>query len=306
MSIRGTASRQFHSMPISISSRPSSAATNDPSPLAAIRQQTNKIEHIIDQYASLAAPINPYLPAIGRFFIVATFLEDTLRIVSQWSDQVFYLHSFRHIPRFIVVVFLICNIIAMSAGSYLVIARKYTTYAVLALIFVVISQALFYGLIFELKFFLRNLSVIGGLLLVLSSSLARPKIAFAGLPSVEEKDRQMYFQLAGRILLVLLFLNFIVTGGWSFSRVCVSLIGFVACTMVAVGFKTRLSAMLLTVILSLFNVIINHYWTYSGNHPNRDFLKYEFFQTLSIVGGLLLVVNTGAGKLSIDEKKKIY
>ena len=35
-------------------------------------------------------------------------------------------------------------------------------------------------------------------------------------------------------------------------------------------------------------------------------LRYEFFQVLSIVGGLLLVVNAGAGEFSIDEKKKIY
>jgi uncharacterized membrane protein YphA (DoxX/SURF4 family) len=32
----------------------------------------------------------------------------------------------------------------------------------------------------------------------------------------------------------------------------------------------------------------------------------QHFQTLSIVGGLLLVVNTGAGKISIDEKKKVF
>jgi hypothetical protein len=37
-----------------------------------------------------------YLPAIGRFLIVVTFLEDALRIVTQWSDQLTYLHDYRH------------------------------------------------------------------------------------------------------------------------------------------------------------------------------------------------------------------
>lgn len=36
-----------------------------------------------------------YLPAIGRFLIVVTFLEDALRIITQWSDQLQYLNSYR-------------------------------------------------------------------------------------------------------------------------------------------------------------------------------------------------------------------
>lgn len=36
-----------------------------------------------------------FLPAIGRFLIVVTFLEDALRIVTQWSDQLHYLQDFR-------------------------------------------------------------------------------------------------------------------------------------------------------------------------------------------------------------------
>lgn len=36
-----------------------------------------------------------YLPAIGRFLIVVTFLEDALRIVTQWKDQLVYLHDYR-------------------------------------------------------------------------------------------------------------------------------------------------------------------------------------------------------------------
>jgi hypothetical protein len=76
-------------------------ATNDPSPLDAIRQQTSKIEDWLD---TVSDPVKPYLPAIGRFLIVVTFLEDALRILTQWSDQLVYLHDYRksmlaHFPR---------------------------------------------------------------------------------------------------------------------------------------------------------------------------------------------------------------
>jgi len=37
-----------------------------------------------------------YLPAIGRFLIVVTFIEDALRIITQWNDQLLYLKDFRH------------------------------------------------------------------------------------------------------------------------------------------------------------------------------------------------------------------
>lgn len=71
----------------------SSAGTNDPSPLDAIREQTSKIEDWLD---TIADPVKPYLPAIGRFLIVVTFLEDALRILTQWGDQLVYLREYRH------------------------------------------------------------------------------------------------------------------------------------------------------------------------------------------------------------------
>ena len=151
----------------------------------------------------------------------------------------------------------------MCACSSLVIARKYSDYAVAGLIGVVVTQALGYGLIFDLNFFLRNLSVMGGLLMVLSDSWVRKSKAFAGLPSIDEKDRKMYFQLAGRVLLIFLFVGFVFSGKWSVWRVIVALFGFVACVMVVVGFKAKFSAIMLVVILSVFNLLVNNFWTVS-------------------------------------------
>jgi len=282
---------------------PSQDMSNDPSPLDAIREQTSKIEDFLD---TLSEPIKPYLPAIGRFLIVVTFLEDALRIITQWNDQLLYLHDYRKIPSGLTHLFLIANVIAMCVCSTFVITRKYSDYAVAGLAGVVVTQALGYGLIFDVNFFLRNLSVMGGLLMVLSDSWVRKTKAFAGLPSIDEKDRKMYFQLAGRVLLIFLFAGFILSGTWSLWRVIVALFGFVACVMVVVGFKAKFSAIMLVVILSIFNLLVNNFWTLHEHHPNKDFAKYDFFQILSIVGGLLLLVNSGPGKYSLDEKKKVY
>lgn len=83
----------------------------------------------------------------------------------------------------------------MTAASIAVIIRKFPEMSVGALLGVVVVQGFGYGLIFDLNFFLRNLSVIGGLLMVLSDSLSKKKTLFAGLPSISETDRRIYFQV---------------------------------------------------------------------------------------------------------------
>jgi uncharacterized membrane protein YphA (DoxX/SURF4 family) len=148
----------------------------------------------------------------------------------------------------------------------MIIVRKQSEYAVAGLVGVVITQALGYGLIFDLNFFLRNLSVVGGLLMVLSDSWVRKKFAPAGLPQLDEKDRKMYIQLAGRVLLIFLFLGFVIAGEWSIWRVVVSLFGFVACVMVVVGFKAKFSAIMLVLLLSIFNLFVNNWWTVCFDH----------------------------------------
>ena len=165
----------------------------------------------------------------------------------------------------------------------MVIFRKQSEAAVAGLIGVVVTQALGYGLIFDLNFFLRNLSVMGGLIMVLSDSWVRKRFAPAGLPQIEEKDRKMYFQLAGRVLLIFLFIGFVFSGEWNLGRIIVSIVGFIACVMVVVGFKAKFSAVMLVLILSVFNVLVNNFWTLHEHHPQKDFAKYDFFQILSIV-----------------------
>ena len=74
-------------------SRPSSGyrAADPDTLLEKFRQQSKQIEDAVEIYAQ---PLKPHLPAIGRFLIVVTFLEDSLRIITQWGDQLWYLQKY--------------------------------------------------------------------------------------------------------------------------------------------------------------------------------------------------------------------
>jgi uncharacterized membrane protein YphA (DoxX/SURF4 family) len=264
-------------------------ATNDPSPLDAIREQTSKIEDFLD---TISDPLKPcVLPAPKRSRSMLTVTDTSppsaassssspsskTRSASSPNGATSCSTSTTTatvrapllsepsltspVPYGITHVFLVINVIAMTVSSVMIIIRKHSEYAVLGLVSVVVVQALGYGLIFDLNFFLRNVSVIGGLLMVLSDSWVRKKIAGAGLPQMDEKDRKMYVQLAGRVLLICLFLGFVIAGEWTVWRVIVSLLGFVACIMVAVGFKAKFSAVILVLLLSVFNILVNNWWT---------------------------------------------
>ncbi|KAF1801531.1 SURF4 family-domain-containing protein [Mucor lusitanicus] len=274
-----------------------------------MRSTSERAEHVL---GLLGSPIKPHLPAVSRFLVVATFYEDAIRIMYQWSDQVRYLEKVRHFPGYTASIFLGFNAMSMLLFASCIILKRQVGPSVAVLASVIIGQAIAYGLVFDLMFFLRNLSVTGGLLLCMSESLLRKKSRnkqsnmFASLPQLTVSERDKYFQLAGRVLLVLLFLGFILNGEWNYLRMAVSFVGLAACGMVVVGFRAKWSATFLVSLLCIINMLVNNWWSTSHSNYKRDFLRYDFFQCLSIMGGLLLLVSIGPGGLSYDEKKKEF
>ncbi|CCJ31327.1 unnamed protein product [Pneumocystis jirovecii] len=247
-----------------------------------------------------------YIPALGRFLMVVTFIEDTVRILTQMRGQLYYLHAYRHFYRGLSHAFLILNVIAMSIGSIMVVIRKKSEIAVGILFGVIISQAIGYGLVFDRTLFFRNLSITGALLMVLSDSWSKKPHLFPGLPQISETDRKKYFLAVGRVLIIFLFSEFIFKESRTIVRIIMSIFGLIACFMVIIGFKAKWSAFILVCILNVFNILINNWWDSSISESEKDLLKYDFFQILSIMGGLILLVNMGPGGFSVDEKKKMY
>ena len=126
---------------------------------------------------------------------------------------------------------------------------------------------------------------------------------FAGVPTMHNNAPKNYMQLAGRILLVIMFLT-IVRYEFTVTATIQNLIGGICIVCVAIGFKTKLSALFLVIFLSIANVYTNCFWRVTDYRSLHDFLKYDFFQTMSVIGGLLFVVALGPGGVSLDARKK--
>ena len=125
--------------------------------------------------------------------------------------------------------------------------------------------------------------------------------------------------LMGRILLAALFLpaglsklsgfegtvGYIGSGGLPFASVAaavaiaVEILGSIA---LIVGFQTRIAAAVLAVFTIVASVFFHAFWAAA---PEQAFMQQLlFFKNVGVIGGLLLLVSSGAGGWSIDAKKE--
>ena len=74
--IRGTAGYHLGNQPRSFGMAPNQSATQDVSPLDAIREQTSKIEDFLDSYAE---PVKPYVLHFPRIVHVERRRRDEMR-----------------------------------------------------------------------------------------------------------------------------------------------------------------------------------------------------------------------------------
>lgn len=183
----------------------------------------------------------------------------------------------------------------------MVLLRKNVRIACGILFSVVLTQTIAYNVLWTYNFFFRNLSLVGGLALLFTETFeSGRKSMFAGVPALDNNDRhQNYLQLFGRTTLVFMFLT-IQRWELSFFYVIESVIACLLMFAVTVGWKTKLSALFLAGYLFVMNLVINAFWMLDAHSSHRDLYKYDFFQTLSIIGGLLLLISLGPGRVSLD------
>jgi putative oxidoreductase len=123
--------------------------------------------------------------------------------------------------------------------------------------------------------------------------------------------------LIARVLLMILFVIF----GWSkltgfsgtagymategapfptLSAIIAIVMEFFVGIAILIGFYTRPLALLLALYTLGTALIGHHFWTMTGAEQMANMIN--FYKNISIMGGLLLLCVTGAGKYSIDRK----
>jgi putative oxidoreductase len=129
------------------------------------------------------------------------------------------------------------------------------------------------------------------------------------------ENRKNELILVARILLMVLFVMF----GWSKLTGFSGTVAFMASsgvpapelsTIIAVamelvvgialvvGFHTRLLALLLALYTLGTAIVGHHYWNMTGAVQYDNMI--HFYKNISIIGGLMLLCVTGAGKYSVD------
>lgn len=144
-------------------------------------------------------------------------------------------------------------------------------------------------------------AVIGGLVLLFVDGKSEGRRLFAGLPSTgEDKTAKPYLLLSGRILLLFMVLTLIHLDT-NIVNIAQDVIELVIALFIAFGYRTKVASLFLAGWLSVINIYINSWWMETDF---TDVLRYDFFQTLSVIGGLLLVSSLGAGGISVDKMKQ--
>nr|WP_241017564.1 DoxX family protein [Burkholderia sp. Ac-20349] len=129
------------------------------------------------------------------------------------------------------------------------------------------------------------------------------------------ENRKDELILVARILLMVLFVMF----GWSkltgfsgtvasmassgvpapeLSTIIAVVMEFVVGIALVVGFHTRLLALLLALYTFGTAIVGHHYWNMTGTVQYDNMI--HFYKNISIIGGLMLLCVTGAGRYSVD------
>lgn len=179
--------------------------------------------------------------------------------------------------QFLATVFVLVNLIGQLGGCGLVITRFKVDIACGVLFFIVCLQTIAYSILWDFHFLLRNFALLGALLLVLAESRVEGRSLFAGVPSMGENKPKNILQLAGRILLAFMFIT-LLRFELSVLQVIQDIFGSILMVLVTIGYKTKLSALALVLMLTMLNLYYNAWWSIPEHKPLRDFLKYDFFQ----------------------------
>lgn len=255
--------------------------------------------------------LSPWFPWITRALLVATFVEDGIRILVEMPHQVHFLVHEYYVPQFLARVGLVLFVLISFAGVILVLGQnkiargKYEPLGAYILLGCVLYQQVLYGRHSpissgNLGYLLRNLCLSGSLLLLTAQKrMSEGRTALPGLPDAGNAAvMHGYLRLASRCMLVLLSLEFLTTlGPWG------TVLTLPVIAAVLVGYKINISGSVLIGLYFLHNFLNSPFYAADGEFM-KEIMRFEFVQTLSIMGGLMLLVHVGPGEFSVDERSR--
>ena len=102
---------------------------------------------------------------MGRLCLCATFIEDGIRMITQWGEQRDYIDSTWGCGWFLAVVFVLINLFGQIGSSVLILSRKHVVPACYALFGIICLQTIAYSILWDIKFLARSLSLCGAVML---------------------------------------------------------------------------------------------------------------------------------------------
>lgn len=238
--------------------------------------------------------------------LTLTFVEDAVRIFKLWDFQYKFVVDNAGVPDFLAKFFLLasffvqCGAVLLPSPISATIKKKLC----FALLGCVVVQPPMYGQLGNIVFVSMSVAQIGALLLLAASchEEARAKEGAREVPG----DWALTKLFARLLLTVDFFVVYVVNLEESMAESLINpssvaaLLLLVSCMLVWIGFKTVLTATALAVAVGMDTVFRFPFW--ATPEDQRDNIQFHFFQSLSLVGGMLLLAVHGPGRLALDNE----
>jgi hypothetical protein len=144
-----------------------------------------------------------------------------------------------------------------------------------------------FNIVYSCYMLLRTMAVESGVLLLWADSAG----LFTGLPHVVHGkcNTKHYTLLRGRLLLILMLLTVLTFEFLEFLRIVENVVALILVLLIAIDVHAKLSALTLIVWLAVMKF---YFWRdYTPHMEFEDEFACDFFQTLYMMSGLLLVID---------------
>lgn len=261
----------------------------------------------------IANSVRPHLPKLTRLLLTSSFFEDGVRSIIGTTPHIYRVLLHRgYLPRHSAIsatLVIVTSIFSIFGSLSLVFGIREKLGCFLLLV-VLLYQQIIFGSSFKhdaegsFGLLLRNLCLGGSVVLIVFERWIRESL-FVALPRVGGGSRARVrikagdgLVFLGRVLLGSLALDIGRSFGWSWLWWIVM---GVPVTFMICGLYMDVMGMVLMV-----GYLISGLWGVQGVKNmtvyQKEMLRVEFIQNLSIMGGLLLLISLGPGMLSLDAK----